>query len=145
MPTIQKINNVPKDRDVLLIADTYDCGWVIDSGHWDSSLEEFVVSYVNPDKRKTHLPYSHWIDAPKDGWKPLTMPVEDKVLILAEINSSNEIENFCTGWWYDKENSWVATGTLRSEKIQISTFTHYMELDKFSKEMKLHLLDQNNV
>lgn len=57
----QPIETAPKDRVILLGVDSYDCGWVCDTGWWHEDKKVWMGTGHVKGYFKLHMAYTHWM------------------------------------------------------------------------------------
>jgi hypothetical protein len=108
------IASAPKDKDLLLAIDSYDCGWVYDSGVFsdsESGMNLFSWKSIHTiEESFLNMPYTHWLIPTFENlsWKSISLAPKDKVVILGSRKSNGNEMDFCVCWWLKDINGWVS-------------------------------------
>lgn len=121
----KNIDSATKDQIVLLGIESYDCGWIFDTGVFNDG--KWVIPHVE-GLHFNHMPYTHWFENPdKLAWKSIYLVPKDKVVLLGKKNMLGKLVSICSAWWCKDLGAWVSTGGL-GELLPIKEDFNYFSM-----------------
>jgi len=126
-----KISTAPKNKEIILGVDSYDCGWVFDTGIHNGN--GWKIPHIKGDSF-CHMHYTHWLEPKLLYWRNIIYAPKDKVVVLGRKHVFRDME-VCSAWWSENDGKWVSTGTSNKTFIE-SEFT----LFAIPENLPVHLI-----